>query len=308
VQESTRFRGKPGGGIAAYKVNRNGASAPESFGVTLGVSRSSIGTYPCHLVVGPRRNALYVSNYGDGILTVHALDREGYPSEAVQIFRYTGTGPNAARQECAHIHSLAVAPGGRFALAADLGSDRILVFGIDPETGMLEELGGNETAVAQGSGPRHFAFSADGRFLYAVEELSSQISFFSWDRARGSLRELQTIDTLPASFRGENLAADIHIHPSGDFLYCSNRGHDSIALFGIDKVSGMLVLKGHFPCGGSWPRNFAIDPSGNFLFAANQKSDSITRFRIDSESGKLFPEGPSLAVGEPTFIAFSDLG
>jgi 6-phosphogluconolactonase len=307
VQELTTFMGKPGGGIAAYSLKRTRSSSSDTFVFSRLVLRGSVGTYPCHLVLSPRKKALYVSNYGDGILTVHTLDAEGCPSEAAQVFRYAGKGPNAARQECAHIHSLVLSPDGRFALAADLGRDRIIVFRIDSDDDTLGGTPFDEVPVAPGSGPRHFSFSRDGCFLYVVEELSSQITVFSWDGTTGSLRELQTIDTLPEFFGGDTLAADIHIHPDGEFLYCSNRGHDSIALFHINKVSGLLTPKGHFPCGGFWPRNFAIDLSGKFLFAANQKSNSITRFRIDPRSGSLSPEGEALATGEPMFIAFSRL-
>jgi 6-phosphogluconolactonase len=164
-----------------------------------------------------------------------------------------------------------------------------------------------ETSVAPGSGPRHFAFHPRGAFLYAVEELSSEITVFRWDEREGIPREIQTVSTLPEGFNGENLAADVHPTVDGRFLYCSNRGHNSIACFGVSADTGRLESLGHTPCGGSWPRNFALDPNGRFLFVANSRSDSIVRFQVNAESGALSPAGEPLHVGEPMCIKFSPL-
>jgi len=231
VQETDTFGGLPGGGLAAYSLTRGRDGEPV---LTPAGVRRSMGTYPCHVVMGPAANALYVSNYGDGTLSIFCLDGRGIPEEAIQVFRYIGHGPDATRQECAHVHSVFVTPDGRYILAADLGRDALVRYPIDTLRGELSAAEELLYYVAPGSGPRHFACHAGTSCLYVVEELSSELTAFRWDGDRGTLDRMMTVSTLPDGSYGQNLAADVHMHPNGRYLYCSNRGADTIARFGID--------------------------------------------------------------------------
>jgi len=302
VQETDTFGGLPGGGLAAYSLTRGRDGEPV---LTPAGVRRSMGTYPCHVVMGPAANALYVSNYGDGTLSIFCLDGRGIPEEAIQVFRYIGHGPDATRQECAHVHSVFVTPDGRYILAADLGRDALVRYPIDTLRGELSAAEELLYYVAPGSGPRHFACHAGTSCLYVVEELSSELTAFRWDGDRGTLDRMMTVSTLPDGSYGQNLAADVHMHPNGRYLYCSNRGADTIARFGIAAGSGSLTPLGQTPCGGAWPRNFAIDPAGRYMHVANSKSDSIARFRIDDRTGELEQIGSPVPVGEPMCVKFA---
>jgi 6-phosphogluconolactonase len=304
VQELDNFGGSSGGGLAAYVISSGNNGSLEARQISV---QRSLGAYPCHVALEPEGRTLYVSNYGDGVLTVYPLDSKGWPGPAIQEFRYIGHGIKSPRQECSHVHSVAVAPSGRFLLVADLGRDVIIRYSISARTGALVVESAQELHVAPGSGPRHFAFHPNGGFVYVVEELSSEITAFQWEGETGSLRGIGTVSTLPDLFRGENLAADVHIHPNGHFLYCSNRGHDSIAHYELSTDSGELRLLGHTHCGGLWPRNFAIDPAGSFLFVTNSKSDSIARFLIDPSTGNLNLIDSTTKIGEPMCIVFSSV-
>jgi 6-phosphogluconolactonase len=304
VQEADVFGGLPGGGLAAYSLTpgRDGVPVLTPAGV-----RRSMGTYPCHVVLGPAAKALYVSNYGDGTLSAFSLDKRGVPGEAVQVFHYSGHGPDATRQECAHVHSVFVMPDGRCILAADLGRDALVRYPIDSVRGDLIEAEELVYSVTPGSGPRHFAHHAGTTCLYVVEELSSELTALRWNRDRGTLDHVMTVSTLAGGFHGSNLASDVHLHPNGRYLYCSNRGADTIARFGVAEGSESLTPLGQTPCGGAWPRNFAIDPAGRYMHVANSRSDSIAQFRIDAGSGALEPIGPPVPVGEPMCIKFAKL-
>jgi len=300
VQETAVFRGRAGGGLVAYACS----AGDGSWKLEPIASRETFGTFPCHVALSPGRAALLVANYGDGVLAAYRLDASGLPGEAEEVFRFSGRGPVADRQECAHAHSAAYSPDGRFIVLADLGRDTLVRYSVDPATEMPVRRSAKEFRVKPGSGPRHFAFrgAGSGTTLYVVEELSSELSVLRWDRSSGDMALAQTVSTLPDGFTGTNLAADVHIHPSGEWLYCSNRGHDSIARFRI-LADGALAPAGHSPCGGSWPRNFAVDPSGLFLFVANSRSNRIARFGVGTD-GELSPIDPPIPFGEPTFIDF----
>ena len=299
VQELDTFEGRPGGGLLAYELE---VSAEGRLSARKAASVGTIGTQPCHLALDDER--LYVSNYGDGSLSVFPLDAGGLPLEPPLHLAYEGRGPHPLRQERAHVHSVALAPGGAFALVADLGRDKVLAYRVEASPGVPSLGGERTTELPPGSGPRHFAFHPDGRFLYLVEELSNRIAVFAWEGEKGSLEELQSVPTLPESFRGENTAADVHITPDGRFLYCSNRGQDSIVGFEIDAATGLLSRPRHTASGGSHPRNFAVDPAGRFLLVADAKSDRIAHFRIEPETGALLPTGILTELGEPMCLIF----
>ena len=215
--------------------------------------------------------------------------------------QHSGTGANKDRQEAAHAHSINFDKSNRYAVACDLGIAKILVYKFDSKTGKLEL---NEQPFFQtrtGAGPRHFAFHPNGKSAFVINELDSTITTFFYDGNRGTLKENQTVPTLPADFSGANTCADIHVSPNGKFLYGSNRGHDSIVSYRIDK-KGKLEFIEHTSTGGKTPRNFAIDPTGKFLLAANQNSDSVVVFRIDEKSGKLTASGIKAQVPMPVCL------
>jgi len=222
--------------------------------------------------------------------------------------QHTGHGTNPQRQEGPHAHSIDVSPDDRFAIVDDLGLDETLVYRFDSAKGSLtlnDPLLYTTLAKADpGAGPRHFALHPNGRFAYVINEMGATVSVFGFDAADGVLRALQTISTLPKGFAGHNDDAEIQVHPSGKFLYASNRGHDSIAVFAIDANQGTLTLVEYAPTKGQSPRNFEIAPGGTLLFAANEKSDNIVIFRIDPQTGRLTPTGKVLEVAQPVCVKF----
>jgi len=229
---------------------------------------------------------------------------DGGLGEASAFVQHHGSGVNRERQEGPHAHLIELSPDNRFALAADLGLDEVLVYRFDPGKGSLEANNPPFAKVAPGAGPRHFAFHPGGRFGYLISEMQSTVTAFSYDGARGVLLELQTLSTLPKGFTGNNDDAEIAVHPAGRFLYASNRGHDSIAVFAIDSGKGTLTQVDDVPTQGKTPRNFGLDPTGSYLFAANQDSDNIVVFRIDPASGRLSPTGQVLEVAAPVCVKF----
>ena len=210
--------------------------------------------------------------------------------------------PIRARQTGPHAHSINLDATNRFAVAADLGLDEVLIYAFNPAQGQLTPHEPPFTRVAAASGPRHFAFHPEGRFGYVINEMANTVTAFAYDADAGTLKEMQTISTLPADFNGRSHTAEVQVHPTGKFLYGSNRGHDSIAIFAIDPTSGKLTLVGIEPTQGKNPRNFAIDPTGAFLFAENMDSNSIVVFRIDPQSGTLKPTGQTVQVSKPVCI------
>ncbi|MDW8024308.1 MAG: lactonase family protein [Armatimonadota bacterium] len=265
----------------------------------------SYGAGPCHIIVDALgRNAL-VANYGGGSIAVLPIGADGRLGMPTSFIQHTGKGVNPKRQEAPHAHSINLDASNRFALVCDLGLDKIFIYRYDAEGGMLTPSEPPFATVAPGAGPRHLAFHPNGRFVYVINELNSTVTAFSYDAANGSLKEIQTVSTLPKGFSGENTTAEVVVHPSGRFLYGSNRGHDSIAAFSIDQHSGMLTPIGHFATQGRTPRNFSVDPTGKFLLAANQNSNSIVVFRIDQATGELTPSSSSSSVPMPVCIRFT---
>jgi 6-phosphogluconolactonase len=276
---------------------------PATKGLTYLNKQSTHGEAPCYVSVDGSGCYVLVANYVSGNVCVFPIQEDGSLGEATDVVQHQGSGPTS-RQEGPHAHSIRPAPDNRFVFALDLGIDKIMLYWLDLEQGRLVPADVPWVEVAPGSGPRHLAFRPDGRFAYAINELSSTVTVYSYDADRGALGELQTISTLPDDFVGENTCADIHIAPSGRFVYGSNRGHDSIVIFAVDAESGKLSYVGHEPTQGATPRNFAIDPSGTFLLAANQDSDTVVSFRIDQTSGKLTATGHVSEVPTPVCVRF----
>jgi 6-phosphogluconolactonase len=252
------------------------------------------------------RSEKYVlnANYGGGYVEVHALAADGSLGERTAFVQLSGSSVHPQRQTKAYAHWFGVDPSNRFALVADLGTDRIMIYRFDGATGKLEPNDPPFAKVRPGSGPRHLAWHPNGRWMYAVQELSNEVIAFSWDANNGALTELQTVATLPSGFAGVNTAAEIGVHSNGRFLYISNRGHDSIAIYGIDPKSGQLQLIEHASSQGKTPRYFAFDPSHRWLLVNNQEGNNAVVFRVDADSGKLTPHGAPIPLVKPMGVLF----
>ncbi len=282
VQEIDQFDGQPGGAASAYSIDvATGRLAPINH-------QPAHGVHPCYVSIGHGGRWLLTANYGSGSVSVLPIGADGALGPATAVIRHSGP---ANVRGAAHTHAILEDPAGAFVLVPDCGLDRIYVYRLDTANGTLEPHDPPWADLPPEAAPRHLAFGPTGGFVYCITESASTIVVFAYDTTTGVLREIQTVSTLPPGATGRNACADIHVHPSGRFLYGSNRGHDSIAIFAIDPATGLLSPRGHAPSGGRTPRNFAIDSSGTFLLAANQDSDTIVTFRIDAASGALEP-GP----------------
>jgi 6-phosphogluconolactonase len=294
--EIGNFEGKKAGGVSAFAVQPDGS-------LKLLNAQSSGGPGPCHLVVDKEGKAVLVANYGGGSCEALPIQPDGSLAAPSSFHQHVGTSVDKGRQEAPHAHSINLDAAGRFAFCADLGLDKILVYRFDAAKGTLTPHDPPHAAVPPGSGPRHFAFRPDGKFAYVCGEMTSTVIGYSYDAEKGVLSEIGTVSTLPEPVKG-NSTAEVVVHPSGKTLYCSNRGHNSIAVFDIDAASGKLAPKGHVPTGGKTPRNFALDPSGAWLFAANQGSDSVVVFKVDPATGVPAPSGAVVKVSKPVCVRF----
>jgi 6-phosphogluconolactonase len=265
----------------------------------------SLGEDPCYLSFDKTGKYLLVANYSSGTSAVFPILADGRLGEHTAFVKDQGaTGPNKERQEAPHAHWIETSPDNRFALVADLGLDEVLVYKFDATRGTLTP---NEPAFARlkaGSGPRHAVVYPNGKFVFAVSELSSTATSFAYDAKKGTLKETGTASTLPPGFSGRNDVAEAAVHPNGKFLYVSNRGNDSIAILSIDPGNRTLAPAGGIPTGGKEPRHFAIDPSGKYLLAENQFSNNIVVFKIDPGTGGLTATGQVVEVPSPVDIAF----
>jgi 6-phosphogluconolactonase len=251
--------------------------------------------------------AVLVANYGGGSIAGLPIGSDGRLGAAKAFVQHTGSSVNPRRQEGPHAHGIYLDAMNRYAFVPDLGLDKILIYRWNAPRIELEPNDPPSVAVAPGAGPRHFAFHPGGRFAYVINELLSSVTVLAYDPLRGALEEVQTISTLPDGFAGNSTTAEIVVHPSGRFLYGSNRGHDSLAIYTIDAQTGRLTSVGHEPTRGRTPRNFAIDPTGTYLLAANQGSNSVVVFKIDVQTGGLQATGDVLEVPVPVCIVFLPL-
>jgi 6-phosphogluconolactonase len=299
VNELETFGGAATGAVSAFAIDAATGNLARLN------QQASGGADPCHLVVDRDGRNVLVANYSGGSVAVLPLAADGRLEPASVVLRHAGTGPDSARQEGPHAHAIVLDPAERFALAADLGADRIFVYRFGAEAASLPSNDPASAALEPGSGPRHLAWHPSGSFLYAINELRSTVTAFHYDAVRGALESFQTITTLPAGFSGKNLAAELAVSPDGRFLYASNRGDDSLAVFRIDAASGALAPAGRVSTGGRAPRHFAIEPSGRWLLAANQNSDSITVFRLEPATGLPEPSGRMLTISKPVCILFA---
>ncbi len=257
----------------------------------------------CHLVVDKTGKSIMVANYGSGSTTILPVLPDGRLGETPVVIQHSGTGANPARQKGPHAHAVVLSPDNRFVFVPDLGLDKVFIYRLDPAKPSLTPNDPPFGKVPAGAGPRHFTFAPNGKYAYTVNEMGSSVTAFQYDASRGALTEVQTISTLPKDFKGENNSAEIQVDAKGKFLYASNRGHNSIAVFAIAK-DGKLTPVEHVLTQGKAPRNFRIDPTGAYLFAANQDTGNIVIFRVDAKSGKLTPTGKTVNVPFPVCVEF----
>ncbi|WP_199620024.1 lactonase family protein [Paenibacillus alkalitolerans] len=262
--------------------------------------RATAGSSPCHVLLSG--DLLLIANYMGGVSVFPVAD-DGGIGEMSEHLRYEGTGLRKDRQEGSHPHSVFASVDGRYFYVSDLGLDTIFIYSADRENGRLIPQG--ECRLTAGAGPRHMSFHPHKPYAYCINELDSTITAFHYHAETGGLKHIDTISTLPERFHENNTTADIHLSPCGNFLYGSNRGHDSIAMFRIAAQTGMLSLIGHISCGGRTPRNFAVSPDGEYILVANQDSENIACFRVDPATGTLADTGERIGVNKPVCIRFA---
>lgn len=287
---------KPSGAVTAFSIDRSSGKLANLNKV------SSKGDGPCHLNVDKTGRALVVANYNSGSVAAMPVKADGSLGESTSFIQHQGSSVNKQRQQGPHAHSANISADNRFVIVADLGMDQVLVYKFDPAAATIAPNDPPFVKVGAGGGPRHFTFHPKGKFAYVNNEILSSVTAFTWDAKKGSFSEIQTISTLPDDFKGNNSTAEIVAHPSGKALYCSNRGHNSLAVFAIGG-DGKLKRTANVSTQGQIPRNFAIAPGGRFLLAANQNTDNVVVFSVDA-SGNLTPTGQSLTVDSAVCVRY----
>jgi len=308
VNEVEEFEGKPGGGVSAFAIEETTGHLRPLNSLPAGAD------LPCHGTIDGTGRYLLVSAYGSGTIQLYPIEGDGRLGEVRDVHQHKGSSQHPRRQASAHAHSITLDPANRFALAADLGTDRVVVYELDLEQGSLIPRPERDARVSAGSGPRHVAFHPDAPFVYVINELAATVTAFGYDGATGALGELQTVSMLPDGYTGYRAAAEIAVHPSGRFLYASNRsdraspgpGEDSIVWFGIDRTTGRLTPRGRTRTGGRIPRSFVIEPGGDRLYVAHQGDSNVAAFRIDAGTGELSPAGPATPVPVPVCLQIAN--
>jgi 6-phosphogluconolactonase len=299
VEERSAAYHGPGGGVSAFAIDR------DSGHLTL-VDRAGEGGF-VHLVVDATQGMVIATDFGSGTMGTFPLRADGGIGAPTATLHDSGPlGPNPARQKGPHAHSVTLSPDNRFAFVCDLGLDRVFSYRLQPAEAAVVPNDPPFAVLPPGVGPRHSKFSPDGRSFYVVNEIGSSVSAFAYDAARGRLTLLQTLSAVPADFHGTNASAEIRVHPNGRFVYASNRGHDSLAVFARDPDTGRLTLVEIVPCGGQYPRNFNLSPDGRWLLCANRDSNDIAVFRVDGTTGRLTPTSATAHVGQPVCVVFCD--
>lgn len=300
VNEIDTFAGQPAGSVSAFAIDR-------TTGTLKALNRqSSRGAGPAHVTTDRAGRHVLVANYGGGSAAVLPIDADGSLKPASAFVQHTGSGANPDRQKAPHAHAINLDSEDRFAYVPDLGIDKVMIYRFDSAQGSLVANQPPAASVQPGAGPRHIAIHPSGRYAYVINELHCTITVFGRDAASGALTTIETVSTLPAgqSVQPGFSTADVQVHPSGRFLFGSNRGHDSIVVFSIDEKSGRLAHVETEPTQGRTPRAFGIDPSGTYLLAANQRSDSVVVFRIDQKTGALASTGSRIELSAPVCVKF----
>jgi 6-phosphogluconolactonase len=298
VNEVGNYEGANNGGLSAFAIDQ--ASGKLNFLNEV----STRGAGPCYVSVDHTGRYVLVANYDGGSVAVFPILADGKLGTATAFIQHTGHGTNPERQESPHAHSIVLSPDNRFAIVNDLGLDELLVYRFDSARGTLTPNNPPFAKVDPGAGPRHFALAPNGKFAYVITEMGRTVTALTANLHTGIFQPIGSVSTLPDGFSGRNDDAEIEVHPSGKFLYASNRGEDSIVVFAIDPAKGTLTKVQDVPTGGKEPRSFAIDPTGKLLFVANENSDDIVIFRIDAKTGHLTQTGEKLDVPAPVCIKF----
>lgn len=298
VNELDKYNGKASGAVSAFAI------ASDTGALTKLGEQPSEGGAPCYVSVDKSGRVALVANYNGGSVALLPIQSDGRLAPATSVEKHTGSGPITDRQSEPHAHCIVADPSNRFALAADLGADRVFVYRLDLDGKSMRHVEGGDAVMHGGAGPRHIAFHPKLPLVFVANELDSTVVTLSFDAERGALSLLASRSTLPDSWSGKNYPADIHIAPSGRTLYVSNRGHNSLAVFSVAESTGVLSLDQVVSTGGDWPRNFSLDPTGRWLLAANQKSNSIVVFERHQRSGRLTPTRQRIAVPSPVCLRF----
>jgi 6-phosphogluconolactonase len=283
------------GGAAAFEINGEQLKSINN--------QLAEGSSPCHVSLDKANKYLFTANYHKGEATVYPINEDGSLTEASALVRHDGSGPNKARQDKPYAHYSTLTPDEKYLCVIDLGIDKLMIYSVG--NGKLEKH--KELSLKPGCGPRHMAFHPNEKYAYILTELSAEIVALQYDNKEGSFSIIEYVPTLPADFTEENTASAIHLSPDGKFLYASNRGHDSIAVFSIDNSTGKLQFVAHTSTEGSAPRDFAITPEGDYLIAANQFSSNLVPFSIDKATGKLTRTGDVVSLPNPVCIKFLSL-
>ncbi|WP_417391921.1 lactonase family protein [Gimesia sp.] len=299
VNETRDFQGQKSGAVSSFTID------PQTGNLTFLNQQSTRGGDPCHLVVDATGKYVLVANYGGGNICSLPLLKNGSLKEITSFVQHSGSSVNPARQKAPHAHSINLDPQNQHAIVADLGIDQLRIYQFNAEDGSLAPNPVPGFKLPPGAGPRHFTFHPTGKWGYVINELNLTVTAMNYDAITGTFEEIQTITTVPpgTDFKG-NSTAEVQVHPSGKFLYGSNRGPNTLAMYRIDQQTGKLTSIGFQPTGGAMPRNFKIDPSGSFLLAANQNTNNIVVFRIDQKTGLLQPTGHEIQVPKPVCIKF----
>jgi 6-phosphogluconolactonase len=298
VNELEQYKGRRTGAVSAFAIERATGA------LTRLDEQPSEGGAPCFVSVDSSGRVALVANYGGGSVALLSIQPNGALDPAALVVHHTGTGPNAERQAAPHAHCIRPDPSNRFALAADLGADRVFVYRLDLEGKSLRPVDGGDAVMRPGAGPRHLAFHPTLPLVFVANELDSTVATLRFDAERGALSPLDTHSTVPAGWTGTNYPADIHVAASGRTVYVSNRGHNSIAVFSVAASTGALALEQVVSTEGEWPRNFSLDPTGRWLLVANQRSDSVVVFGRDPENGRLTPTRQRIALPSPVCLRF----
>ncbi|MEL7587431.1 MAG: lactonase family protein [Prolixibacteraceae bacterium] len=296
VSEVNDYQQMDSGSVTAYRIAESGELEKIN-------QEATKGNHPCHVTVSPDGKTVVAANYTSGSISIYQTLENGGLSEVLQVIRHDGQGPDSTRQKGPHAHSALFTKDGSLLITADLGTDRIDFYRQSPEKNQpYVPASEGPVHMPPGSGPRHFDFSPDGQFIYVMNEMGSSVSVLQRDGA--AFRLIETVSSLPAGYTDKSYGADIHVAPDGRFVYCSNRGHNSIAVFSRDQGNGKISLIQNEPVSGDWPRNFTLDPDGNYLLVANQKSNNVTIFKVDKESGLLSYSNQNLRIPSPVCLKF----
>ena len=299
VNEFKEYEGKASGAVSSFRIDKDTGA------LTYLNTKASHGTDPCHLIVDKTSRNVLIANFASGSVCVLPIAPDGSLNEASCVIQHEGTSVDPKRQAGPHAHAVEIDAQNRYVFVPELGGDKVMIYELDADNGKLTA-NKNQPFIkmAPGAGPRQLVMHPNGKFAFLINELNSTMTSYGYDASQGTLTEIQTLPTLPKDFSGYSSCAEVQMHPSGKFLYGSNRGHNSIVIYGVDPSNGELSLIGHESTRGKIPRNFEVHPSGEFLAAANQDSDNVVMFRIDPHTGELTPTGKIVEAGTPICVRF----